>query len=58
MSFHYGYYHDDSEVTFTCDDKEVFKDICDYIERYLDAEKYRSEPHQVTVYQKKKGERY
>ena len=54
MSFTYGYQHDDKELTFSCDDKKVFADVCDYIERYIDAERYRREPKQVTVFQREK----
>lgn len=39
------------KLYFWCDDNEVFQDICDYIERYIDAERWRKEPKQVTVYQ-------
>ena len=57
MSFNYGYQHDDKSLTFECDDKKVFSDVCDYIERYIDAERYRREPKQVTVYQREKLKR-
>ena len=58
MSFNYGYQHNDNELTFNCDDPKVFTDVCDYIERYIDAERYRREPKQTTVYQKEKQKRY
>lgn len=56
--FNFGYCHDERELTFSCDDEKVFKDVCDYIERYIDAERYRREPKQVTIVQKEPLKRY
>lgn len=57
MSFIYGFTKEDNTVTFQCDDEKVFEDICDYIVRYIDAERYRREPKQVTIYQTEKTRR-
>lgn len=54
----YAYCVEGEELTFRCDDKKVFADICDYIERYIDAERWRNAPKQTTVYQKGKQKRY
>ena len=54
----YGYCVSGEELTFRCDDKKVFRDICDYIERYIDAESWRNTPKQVVICQDVKKKRY
>lgn len=54
----YSYCVEGEELTFRCDDEKVFHDICDYIERYIDAERWRNTPKQITLCQKEKRKRY
>lgn len=58
QGFQYAYYHSNDKVEFMCTDEKVFNDVCDYIERYIDAERWRREPKQFTIHQNEKAKRY
>ena len=38
----------DGKIKFWTDNEEVFDDVCDYITRYIDAERWRQEPKQTS----------
>jgi len=31
----------ENKITFSCSNEKIVDDICDYIERYIDADNYR-----------------
>ena len=45
----YGLESDGKTLRFHCDDEKVFNDILDYIERYIDADRWRSTPKVITM---------
>jgi len=53
----YSFMATDESIDFYCDNKEVFSDVKNYIERVLESEAYRGIPQRMWFTPEKKTEK-